>query len=253
MKDKKISDITLMKVSFRFFCLLLFFLLSSCKTKSEKAFSQKDLYEYNNVIAELGECEKPVRKGNYIIFTHEDGPSYVGIAFDFEEYKRIHVMQKKIFRNIDNEEERKLLFYALERPRDVSRIGYRYVIDGLWARDVMSEESEYSPNHGTVISYVDIGKTEKDVTKVVDREKVRFVYYGKSGEIVRLSGSFTDWDSYIYRLHETRPGFYELTLPLPSGNNYYNYYIGLQSFRDVTNKNRAYTTDGREASVIEIK
>lgn len=257
MKDKKITDILPMRVSFGFFCLLFifaFFSLSSCKNESGKnVAAQKDSYEYNNLIAELGECEKPVKKGNYIVFTHEDGPTYVGIAFDFEGYKKVHVMKKKIFRNMENEEERKILCYALERPKDVSRIGYRYIIDGLWTRDDITDTSEYSPSYGTVISYIDIGKPEKEATKVIDGEKVRFVYYGKSGERVRLAGNFTDWDSFIYLLQETKPGFYELTLPLPQGSYYYNYYIGLKSVRDATNRNRAYTKDGRESSVIEIK
>ena len=53
-------------------------------------------------------------------------------------------------------------------------------------------------------------------------------------------------------LEETKPGFYELSIPLPTGIYYYNYYLGMNSFVDKTNPNRAYTPEGRTASVIKV-
>ena len=78
------------------------------------------------------------------------------------------------------------------------------------------------------------------------------VIQGQSGQIIRLGGTFTNWDSSIYVMRETAPGLYELEIPLPRGTHYYAYYDGMASFVDKTNPDRAYTADGRTASVITI-
>ena len=100
---------------------------------------------------------------------------------------------------------------------------------------------------------MDLGGTLPEVTYKKSDSGVKFIYNGASGEKVRLAGTFTNWDSWIYELKETKPGFYELTLPLPRGKYYYNYYLGMTAIVDKTNPNRVYTQDGRAASVIEVQ
>jgi hypothetical protein len=80
-----------------------------------------------------------------------------------------------------------------------------------------------------------------------------FVYRGKSGQKVRLAGTFTKWDSWIYELRETAAGLYELDLPLPSGTYYYVYYIGAERFPDRTNHDMAWTDDGRQVSKLVVE
>jgi hypothetical protein len=54
-------------------------------------------------------------------------------------------------------------------------------------------------------------------------------------------------------MKETSPGFYELSLPLPTGIYYYAYFIGTKQIPDYTNPRRAFTEDGRNASVLEVQ
>ena len=82
---------------------------------------------------------------------------------------------------------------------------------------------------------------------------VKFVYHGKTGEKIRLAGSFTNWDSFIYYLKEITPGHYELDLPLPSGTYYYTFYNGLDVILDEKNPNKVYTPEGRVACVLSVQ
>ena len=90
------------------------------------------------------------------------------------------------------------------------------------------------------------------ITENVPAGKVRFIYKGKSGQKVRLGGSFTNWDSWIYELTEVQPGLYILDLPLPPGTYQYAYYIGMNSYVDTSNPQRVWSADGKAASQITV-
>ena len=92
----------------------------------------------------------------------------------------------------------------------------------------------------------------KIVTESTSSDTVKFIYKGESGLKLNLAGTFTNWDPWIYKLKETKPGFYELDLPLPRGKYYYNYYVGLTPVLDNTNPEVVYTNDGRSMSVISV-
>ena len=228
------------------------FSLYAKDNKKTQQTEEKDLYEYNNIIAAINTAGEPVQKGNYIVFTAENGPRFVGIVFNFEDFKVMHNFQRHISRDIDGNKTNEVLFYVLERPEDVSHIEYRLVIDGLWTNDPMNNLKRYDEKTGITLSCFDIIEKSAAVTEKVKNNGVKFIYKGESGLQVRLGGNFTAWDSWIYELEETSPGFYELTLPLPRGKYYYNYFIGMTSEVDKTNPNRSYTNDGRVASVITI-
>ena len=110
----------------------------------------------------------------------------------------------------------------------------------------------YDPTSGVSVSTVNVGMLKPEITNATETDGVKFIYQGESGQQVRLGGTFTNWDSWIYELKETKPGFYELVLPLPEGTYYYNYYLGMNSIIDKTNPKKAYTSDGRTTSVIEV-
>ncbi|MBD5404126.1 MAG: isoamylase [Treponema sp.] len=228
--------------------LFIFFIVNP------KAFSQEqDLYEYNNIIHRLEKVQSPIVTNDYIIFTQEIGHRFAGIAFDFENYSIVHKYMKQINRDIDGNITSTLMFFLLKRPADVSEITYRVIIDGIWTEDPMNPVKKYDPKSGLTLSYIDLGGTLPKITGEEKKSTVKFIYNGKSGQTVRLGGSFTNWDSRIYKLTETKKGFYELDLPLPQGKHYYNYYIGMQAIPDKTNPNKAYTSDGRIASVIVVE
>ena len=220
--------------------------------KKAQVTVEKDLYEYNNIIANINKVQKPFLQGDYIVFTADSSPRFVGIVFDFEDYKELHKFQRHIMRDIDGNVTNKVLFYLLKRPEDINHIEYRLVIDGLWTEDPVNDSSRYDPNTGIALSCIDLIDKEDIITETLKNDGVKFVYQGKSGLQVRLGGTFTAWDSWIYELEETSPGYYELTLPLPKGKYFYNYFIGMNCEVDKTNPNRSYTQDGRVASVINV-
>ncbi|MDE5898532.1 MAG: isoamylase [Treponemataceae bacterium] len=213
---------------------------------------EKDLYEYNNLVSRIEKAAPPQVADNFIIFTYPAGPRFVGIAFDFENYQIIHPYSVRSTRDVDGNIVNSVLFYLLERPADITSITYRLVIDGLWTADPENPLHVYDNENGITLSRVDIGAPPPETTGIRKNGSTTFIFRGEPGQTVRLAGTFTNWDPWIYELQETQPGFYELSLPLPKGRHYYNYYLGMTPVVDKTNPMRAYTDDGRTASVIEI-
>lgn len=208
--------------------------------------------DFATIAATISEVSAPYVKDDYIIFTQRKGPRYVGIAFDFENFREIHQFKIKNKRNDAYEIEDSLFFYILKLPKSVQSVNYRLVVDGLWTLDPLNEKCEFNTKSGLVLSQVNARRTIPAVTEKLDNGKVRFTYSGKPGEQVRLGASFTNWDSWIYELKEITPGQYQLDLPLPPGTYQYAFYIGMKSYPDKTNPERCYTADGKEASVLVV-
>lgn len=216
------------------------------------ADDSEDSFNYDNLVISLKEASSPAIINDYVVFTSKTGPGFVGIAFDFEEYKTIHPFRVKKIYDEEGKIKTSLLFHIIKRPDNVEKINYRLLIDGLWTKDPLNDNTIYDWTTGLTISTVNLGKQKPEITNVKDSNYTHFVYNGDPGQKVRLAGTFTKWDSWIYELEETKPGFYELTLPLPRGTYYYSYYIGLNSYIDKTNPNKAYTNDGKQTSVITV-
>lgn len=232
-----------------FLCL---FLTLTLNTITSNEVAEKDLYEYNNLVAKINKVTSPVVTENYVIFTADASSRFVGIAFDFENYQNIHPFQIRKTKDVDGNTRNSVLFYLLERPAKLKNISYRLIIDGLWTSDPNNENKIYDPTSGISISTVHLGLRKPEITNATEYDGVKFIYQGESGQQIRLGGTFTNWDSWIYELKETKPGFYELIIPLPEGTYYYNYYLGMNSIVDKTNPKKAYTSDGRISSVIEV-
>lgn len=226
---------------------------SFAKKAVQVASDEPDFYEYNNLVSTVREVKPPQITDKYIVFTHELNARFVGIAFDYENYTKIHKFQKRINTDLDDNITSSLLFFVLERTRKTEKFKYRLIVDGLWTTDPENPNVKYDEKTGISFSCIDTIIPLPTVTIAEKKESVRFIYKGKSGQTVRLAGSFTNWDSWIYELTETMPGFYEIAIPLPEGRYYYNYYIGMQELVDRTNPERAYTAEGRESSVIVVE
>ena len=112
---------------------------------------------------------------------------------------------------------------------------------------------EFTPQAGLYLSHLDASRTVPAVTEKVNSNTVRFTYRGAKGQQVRLGGSFTNWDSWIYTLTETSPGVYEIDIPLAPGKYEYAFYTGIQSTPDPSNPERVYTADGRIASLLIVQ
>lgn len=229
--------------------LLGFFI---CLTEIFAAELNYQNYELDTLLHTIEKPTKPVITDDYIIFTADTNNRFVGIAFDFENYQIIHPFRVMTRKDEEGKISKSYLFYCYEIQHNISQIKYRLVFDGLWATDPLNPNKEYDDDMNLYFSKIEnVGKIEFATNKSKD-DIVHFVYKGKSGEKVRLSGTFTNWDPWIYELKETSPGFYELDLPLTTGTYYYNYIIGMTSYLDSSNPQKAYTKDGRSASVIKV-
>ena len=209
-------------------------------------------YELDTLLHGINQAGKPLITDDYIIFTCSPNYRFVGIAFDFENYQKIHPFQVLNKTDDDGKVTRKHMFYAYKRQHKFSTLKYRLVLDGLWTTDPLNPSKEYDDSVNLWFSKVEDPGSIKIYTAKTEDDSVRFIYKGQSGQTIHLAGTFTNWDPWIYQLNETSEGVYELDLPLTSGKYYYNYYIGLTPVLDNTNPEKVYTLDGRAASVIVV-
>jgi hypothetical protein len=218
------------------------------------AFAQADgSYDREILISEIGGVGEPYIKGNFMVFTAKAEPRHVGIAFDFEQFRVIHSYQRVNIRDIDSNIISAFYFYILDIPENIDSVSYKIISDGIWAVDPANPNTKFDSASQSMLSTVRVRRGEAPATRLVGRGRVRFVYSGPAGQKIQLGGSFTNWDPFIYVMKETRPGLYECEISLAPGTHYYNFYKGLTVIADTGNPERAYTSDGRSASVIEVK
>lgn len=215
-------------------------------------------YEINTIIKTLKTPVAPFVSNGYLVFTAS--PLYksnsakirhVGISLDSDNFKQVRSFEELIFYDVDNNPTGSVLFYIMKLPENTTNVKYKMVIDGLWTTDPLNPKKEYNSEASTWLSVIEYENPTKQIT-ASKNNSVKFIYEGKSGEKVRLSGNFTNWDSFIYYLTETSVGHYELSLPLTKGTYYYTFYLGLNAVLDPNNPNRVYTPEGRVASVIDV-
>ena len=222
---------------------------------AEKTIESPYSFEYREIAQKLQGPSAPFEKDGCIVFSAELGPRYVGIAFDFENYQIIHPFMRKSTYDENGDHVNTWYFYILEDVPQTNKIYYRMIIDGLWTTDRLNPVQYYDTQTGIHLSELTVQKKVAAATRASVQsgvEATHFVYRGKSGQKVRLAGTFTKWDSWIYELKETAAGLYELDLPLPSGTYYYVYYIGTERFPDRTNHDMAWTDDGRPISKLTV-
>lgn len=227
----------------------------AAKEKDVPLLEPKYSFEYREIAQKLREPKAPFEQDGLIVFSAQEGPHYVGIAFDFENFQKIHPFQKRIILDEDGEKDRAWYFYILEEYPKTDKILYRLIIDGLWTTDPMNPKQHYDETTGIRLSQIDVRREYEIATSVKtssNGKSVHFVYKGKSGQNVRVAGTFSNWDSWIYRLAETSRGFYELTLPMNEGTYYYVYCIGTKEFPDLTNHERAIKDGGQSVSKITV-
>lgn len=232
----------------------LFFILAVTLCMSSFLFAEEsdEEYDYNELVNTIKSVKAPYLQGDYVIFTAERDVRHIGIAFDFEDFTEIHSFKLKKFTNMEYEESDSLLFYILKLPKNVLEVNYRLIVDGLWTTDPLNENLVFNKDTNLMMSHIDCTREIPPVTEKIANGKVRFVYKGKSGQKIRLGGSFTNWDSWIYQMKETKPGIYEFELPLAPGEYQYAYFTGINSFPDNTNKVKCYTSDGKVASLLIV-
>ncbi|MGI5173900.1 isoamylase [Treponema sp. OMZ 840] len=241
-----------MKRIYIFILYLCFVFLSSAYAVENDIFGGNQSVQ-DTIIAHIKMPQAPLVIDDYILFTAEGSARHTGIAFDFENYRYIHSFKRLVKPNSQTEHKGNILFYVLKIPHDIRIIKYRLVIDGLWTTDPLNPNGEFAETVNVNVSKVVIDKPIQKRSAAFSPTKVRFVYEGESGQKIRVGGTFTNWDSFIYELQEISPGFYQLELPLPKGEYYYAFYKGMSAFPDETNPRKVYTADGRIASVLRVQ
>lgn len=209
-------------------------------------------FVYDNAVLAIRNVAPPYENDDLVVFTADADARSVGIVFDFEGYKTVHQFRIRKTRDQDGKVTSTVMFYILNRPKYIQSVSYRLIVDGLWTTDPCNPDSYYDENTGIQLSQFTFSSITPPATAKTDDSMIHFIYQGTSGQEIHLGGSFTNWDPWIYVMQETAPGFYELSLPLPSGTYYYNYYLGMKAVTDKTNPKKAYTADGRIASVITV-
>lgn len=236
----------------RLFILAVFFAIFFIPLFAKEVTSTKDTYDYDNIVRSITRVSEPMIIDGYAIFTAENNARTVGIAFDFENYSKIHAYKLRKLYDYEGKETASWYFFILELPKKRQSISYKLVIDGLWTADPTNKNTIYDSQNGIQLSYLELPKKDEAITQTVNEGFTKFVCKTTSGQKIRLAGSFTNWDSWIYEMPEVSPGTYEITLPLPAGTYYYAYYTGLKRFIDETNPEKAYTKDGKMASRITV-
>lgn len=211
-----------------------------------------DTYAYDQLVSTLTGVKAPYVAGDFMVFTAPESYRTVGIAFDYENYKIVHPFQIYKTYSYEGDVTGSWFFYIADRPKKTSRINYRLVIDGLWTTDPLNPCVSYNSNEGYTLSYLDIDVVDPIVTEKNAAGLTHFVCFAESGQKIRLGGTFTNWDSWIYEMTEVVPGRYEIDIPLHAGTYYYSYYNGITSFLDSTNTLKGYSADGRVVNCITI-
>ncbi|MBR7064136.1 MAG: hypothetical protein IKI31_03165, partial [Treponema sp.] len=190
----------------RFFPLFVFILfpLAVC-SKEIKTLNARDVenenFSYDNTILELKDVSEPLEKGNHIIFTAKHNVRFVGIAFDFEEYKKIHPFKIHSTYDIDNNKTGSLMFYVLAKPKGVSSVSYRLIVDGIWTTDPTNPDSYFDENLGLQLSRIKFSTTiQSEINSSANKNGTHFVYEGRPGQKIYVSGTFSNWDPWIYEM-----------------------------------------------------
>ncbi len=220
-----------------------------------------DSVEYNSLVSEISGPEAPRVSGRYAVFTAPGNVRHTGIAFEHENYKKIHNFNRLILRdefgeplrNSDGTYADTTLFFILKIPQETKEIRYRIVRDGIWTADPYNSRSEYDITTGTQVSVLPVEYYKVYETSSEEKKYVHFIYQGKSGETIRLAGSFNNWDPFMYEMKEVARGKYELKLPLPKGTWYYAFFQGMTQIHDTSATEKVYTRDGRVASVVTVQ
>ncbi|WP_296331707.1 isoamylase [uncultured Treponema sp.] len=211
-----------------------------------------DTYEYDLTLTDISGVREPYISNDFMVFTAPVDSNSIGIAFDYEEFRTIHYFQLRKNYGYDGELTSSYYFYITPMPKKISRVCYRLIIDGLWTTDPRNSNVIHDQKDNYALSYIDLPPSEVEITEKLANGLTHFVCHAESGQKIRLGGSFTNWDSWIYELKETSPGKYEIDIPLHPGTYYYSYFKGITPFLDETNPLRGYSNDGRIVSCITI-
>ena len=229
--------------------IVVFFFVFIVTTVSAFAFETKN-FQIHLKIANMEKAEKPLILEDHVFISYQTDKliRFVGAAFSHESFSEIHSF-------VRNAQGVFVLVYPV--PENVSEISYRIVVDGLWMADPMNTDRVEDPS-GITLSRISLPRKElnrwKLVTPVIhDDNSVDFHYFGPKGVNVYLSGSFNNWDPYMYKLNEVKPGEYTITLTMLPGTYFYYFVSSGLFLLDPLNPDKGADSEGFEVSMFEIE
>ena len=200
---------------FIFFPVLAFLFAGNVYGVTATDQSGHSEYLSAKIIEQLSNVSVPFVKDGRMVFTVEGKYRYAGIAFSHEGYRKIHIFERIIHKDqngnviVDkNGREENFLFFVTQVPENTNSVEYRLVIDGLWTTDPMNPESTTDMETGLRVSTLKVPYIDSREKVGTENNRVNFVYQGEEGRSISLSGTFNNWDPFMYTLKETRPGFY---------------------------------------------
>jgi len=247
------------KLIFAFVSTIFLFSTNIAFSASKSSVSSSDVkdsidsYDYDTLIAKISGVSAPHLDGDYLVFTAKNTARSIGIVFDFENYKIIHNFSLQKIINFEGEVTNSWFYFIIQKPKKISQVSYKLIIDGLWTTDPNNERTYFDEEQGVLLSQILIPNEDPAITETLSSGLTHFVCFAESGKNIRLGGTFTNWDSWIYTMKEVYPGRYELDIPLPEGSYYYAYYEGIKAFVDKTNPLKGYSSDGKVVSRIEVQ
>ena len=211
-----------------------------------------DLYANENLplhlkIMSTNETVDPQIWNNTIFLTasSEKNPRFVGVAFDYESYSRIHPFEIN---------ENGIYVYTADAPEQ-EEIQYRIIIDGLWMADPLGKNN-YKDQYGIIISRLKVDRPSFIKVKgpVSNRSGVtNFSIRTRPDSTVSIVGTFNGWDPYMTPMSESATGVYTTDLRLKKGDYYYYFIIDGEKAMDPMNFARAMNSEGEEVSRIMIQ
>jgi len=200
-------------------------------------------------LAGLAKADSPRIVEGHLVLSAAGPFRFVGAAFEPEGFAVIHPFD----RNAQG-----VFVFAWEvPPHRAGPLAYRLVVDGVWIPDPANPRRVVDRSSALELSVADLPDVS-DLRLGVYRHLLgegrvaRFIFQAAPGEIVSVCGSFDNWDPFIHEMRETRPGTYELELPLPPGVNYYCFVYRGESLPDPLNASRAVTVDGKVVSALVV-
>ena len=225
---------------------ILTVLIISITISMSAAAVELEGYNINKKLINLEKSGPPDLVDNYIVFSMEsnDKPAFVGAAFEFENYTKIHQYKKVKDENI---------YYLVINKPDIKEIKYRVIVDGIWQADPHSVNVLKKQN-GVEISVFPLPSVPDNeaVYPYTENNYTYFYHRGSPGSSVYLSGSFNNWDPFMYLMREKSPGEYYIKLRLNPGKHYYYFLENGVKISDRRNPELEWDADFDEISTFTL-
>lgn len=159
---------------------------------------------------------------------------YVGAAFDFEDYQKVHVYRRN---------EHGIFLLPFGPPDTIDSIKYRLVVDGLWIADPTNPNT-MTDERGNTLSLLTLAlppvRTLRSPTLARDGT-IEFSIRHKPDSKVFLTGDFTNWEPFMIQMDERTEGIYTISINLAPGN--YEYCFIVDGLRMLDPLNHSYGAD----------